>query len=90
MINHFTGEEAFKHGLEAYLQKYKFSNADRENLWETLGSQPNFALPTNITLHEIMDGWVSQPGFPVVTAIANYDGNKIEISQVRAKMQQLY
>lgn len=83
MANHFIGEEGFKRGLMAFLNTYRYSNADRNDLWDALTVYANNSLPENVSLADIMDGWVLQPGFPVVTALVRYSENKVEISQVR-------
>lgn len=83
MVNHFLGEEEFKRGLTSYLNTYKYSNAERNDLWNSLSAYATRNLPENTSLADIMDGWVLQPGFPVITAIVKYTQNKIEISQVR-------
>lgn len=81
MVNNFLGEEQFKLGLIRYLNKYRYSNADRNDLWECLSVPVNSGnLPAS--LNDIMDSWLLQPGFPVVTAIANYEENKLQVSQV--------
>lgn len=85
MANHFLGEEEFKRGLTSYLNTYKYSNADRNDLWNSLSAYATRNLPDNVSLADIMDGWVLQPGFPVVTAIVKYSQKQIEISQVTQK-----
>lgn len=82
MANHFVGEEEFKRGLMNYLNSYRYSNADRNDLWDALTVYANSSLPNNASFADIMDGWVLQSGFPVVTAIVKYPENKIEITQV--------
>lgn len=82
MANHFVGEEEFKRGLMNYLNTYRYSNADRNDLWNALAAYANNSLPESVSFADIMDGWVLQPGFPVVTAIVRYPENKVEISQV--------
>lgn len=86
MVNHFLGENEFRSGLTRYLEIYKYSNADRNDLWNVLNEYASNNLPENVTLADVMDGWVLQPGFPVVTAIVKYSENKIVISQVRLKL----
>lgn len=80
MVHHVLGDQEFKYGLTNYLNQYKYSNADRNQLWDSFNGQN---LPENTTLADIMDGWVRQPGFPVITAIVKYQEHKIEISQKR-------
>lgn len=85
MAKHFLGDEEFKQGLTSYLNTYKYANADRNDLWNILNAYARKNLPENTTLADIMDGWVLQPGFPVITAVVHYSQNKVEISQVIKK-----
>lgn len=84
MANHFLGEEEFKRGLMNYLNTYRYSNGDRNDLWNALALYANNSLPESATIADIMDGWVLQSGFPVVTAVVKYSENRVEISQVGA------
>ncbi|XP_066252731.1 aminopeptidase N-like isoform X1 [Euwallacea similis] len=85
MMNHFLGEETFKHGLIKYLQKFKFGNADRNDLFASLTEEAHLrrALPANDTVKQIMDTWTEQPGFPVINVAADYSKNVLTIVQKR-------
>ncbi|XP_056640007.1 aminopeptidase N-like isoform X2 [Diorhabda sublineata] len=85
MMNHFLGEETFKAGLVKFLKKYRNSNADRNDLFETFTevAHTNNVLPSNESVKTIMDTWVERAGYPVVNAIANYAQNKIKLFQKR-------
>ncbi|KAJ3187595.1 hypothetical protein HK101_009312 [Irineochytrium annulatum] len=45
--------------IEAYLNKYAYSNAETKNLWEELDKP-------GLELGKVMNSWTSQPGYPVV------------------------
>ncbi|XP_054476640.1 aminopeptidase N-like isoform X1 [Anoplopoma fimbria] len=68
MLSDFLTEEVFTKGLQTYLEKFAFGNAVYTDLWDQLqmavtanGTQ----LPD--TVKNIMNTWVLQMGFPVVT-----------------------
>lgn len=84
MMNHFLGEETFKHGLTNYLEVHKFSNARQDDLWQQLTLQAHLdgSLPLHMTVKEIMDTWTLQTGYPVVTVTRNYFNVSAYISQV--------
>ena len=95
MIRHFLSEDTFKKGVTRYLRKHKYKNAEQDDLWESLTDQAHAdnALPSNLTVKEIMDTWTLQTGFPLVTVTRNYESNSATISQERflrdtARMQQ--
>src|SRR6059036_439423 len=62
MLEAYTGEENFMKGVRSYLEKYKYSNAAGHDLWSNLQE----ASGTEVS--RIMEGWISQEGFPVVKA----------------------
>jgi len=62
MIEAYIGSENFKKGVAQYLQKFRYSNASGHDLWSSLQE----ASGTDVS--RIMEGWISQEGFPVIKA----------------------
>ena len=62
MIEAYIGSENFKKGVARYLQKFRYSNASGHDLWSNLQE----ASGTDVS--RIMEGWISQEGFPVIKA----------------------
>src|SRR5439155_572674 len=62
MIEAYIGSENFKKGVAQYLQKFRYSNASGHDLWSSLQE----ASRTDVS--RIMEGWISQEGFPVIKA----------------------
>jgi tricorn protease interacting factor F2/3 len=75
MIEAYIGSENFKRGVAQYLQKFRYSNASGHDLWSNLQE----ASGTDVS--RIMEGWISQEGFPVVKA--SVTGNKLVLEQER-------
>uniref|UniRef100_A0A8C2DPD7 Aminopeptidase n=1 Tax=Cyprinus carpio TaxID=7962 RepID=A0A8C2DPD7_CYPCA len=68
MLSDFLTEEVFTQGLQTYLNYFEFNNTVYTDLWHHLQlavDRNNNSLPK--TVQEIMDRWVLQMGFPVVT-----------------------
>ncbi|XP_061532489.1 alanyl (membrane) aminopeptidase b, tandem duplicate 1 [Phycodurus eques] len=69
MLSDFLTEEVFTMGLRTYLATFAFGNAVYTDLWNHLEMAVDNAghgdLPE--TVHNIMNTWVLQMGFPVVT-----------------------
>nr|XP_020506937.1 aminopeptidase N-like [Labrus bergylta] len=68
MLSDFLTETVFTKGLQSYLDEFKFGNAVYTDLWKHLEKaviESGTSLPS--TVHEIMNTWVLQMGFPVVT-----------------------
>ncbi|KAM7002296.1 aminopeptidase N-like [Tautogolabrus adspersus] len=68
MLSDFLTEPVFTKGLQSYLNEFQFGNAVYTDLWNHLQkavSESGTILPD--TVHQIMNTWVLQMGFPVVT-----------------------
>ncbi|XP_056106759.1 alanyl (membrane) aminopeptidase b, tandem duplicate 1 [Rhinichthys klamathensis goyatoka] len=68
MLSDFLTEPVFTQGLQTYLDHFKFKNTVYTDLWDHLQmavDKTGYQLPK--TVQEIMDRWVLQMGFPVVT-----------------------
>jgi aminopeptidase N len=59
------------------LNKYKYSNAIQDNLWEELTKQAHKdkTLDEELNIKNIMDTWTLQKGYPVVHLNIDYDNN---------------
>ncbi|KAG7263691.1 hypothetical protein CRUP_007759 [Coryphaenoides rupestris] len=70
MLSDFLTEDIFKVGLSSYLHKFAYGNTIYTDLWDHLqsavdASGAELGLPEKV--HAIMNTWVLQMGFPVVT-----------------------
>ena len=75
MVERWLGADAFRAGVRHYLDRYKLGNTETTDLWDSLESA------TSEPVRRIMDSWIFQPGFPLVTARA--DGDAVTITQER-------
>jgi tricorn protease interacting factor F2/3 len=75
MIEAYIGSENFKRGVAQYLQKFRYSNASGHDLWS------NIQEASGTEVSRIMEGWISQEGFPVVKA--SLVGSKLALEQER-------
>lgn len=61
-LQQYIGENNFRNGIRAYLRKHSYANAETTDLWDAIGSAcPQFRV------REIMDSWVFQPGYPLIS-----------------------
>ncbi|XP_033844898.1 aminopeptidase N-like [Periophthalmus magnuspinnatus] len=69
MLSEFLSEPVFAKGLSSYLNTFAFGNTVYTDLWDHLqqavDQTPGLDIPH--TVHEIMNRWTLQMGFPVVT-----------------------
>jgi puromycin-sensitive aminopeptidase len=67
MLQQYLGEEAFRDGVRHYLATHAYGNTETGDLWDAIehvvvergGTEP---------VRAMMDSWIWQPGFPLVTA----------------------
>lgn len=85
MMHLFLGHEVFFDGISNYLNKYRYHNAEQDNLWEALTQEAhkNEMLEKHITVKQIMDTWTLQTGYPIVNVTRNYENNTAIITQYR-------
>ncbi|KAI1904521.1 hypothetical protein AGOR_G00006500 [Albula goreensis] len=68
MLSEFLSEEIFVKGLSSYLKEFAFKNTVYTDLWDHLQmAVEGSGLTLPDTVHNIMNRWVLQMGFPVVT-----------------------
>jgi|TARA_B100001964_G_scaffold245842_1_gene337612 puromycin-sensitive aminopeptidase len=77
MLEQYLGEEEFKDGLSYYLNKHKFANTETNDLWDAIEHV------TQQPARRIMDSWIFQKGYPLVSASIPEDGSTISLSQDR-------
>ena len=77
MIERHLGEDAFRRGLNFYLEKHRYSNTDTTDLWDAL------EVASGQNVGATMGTWVNQPGHPLVSVGLTDDGTSLEISQRR-------
>ena len=62
MLEQHIGPTVFRDGVRDYLHAHAYGNADTRDLWVSLGKAAKQPVP------DLMDGWIFQPGHPLVTA----------------------
>uniref|UniRef100_H3CNZ7 Aminopeptidase n=1 Tax=Tetraodon nigroviridis TaxID=99883 RepID=H3CNZ7_TETNG len=68
MLSDFLSEEVFKKGLKTYLETFQFGTAVYTDLWDHLQKAVNSSeVVLGNSVADIMNTWVLQMGFPVVT-----------------------
>lgn len=75
MLEQYIGPTIFRDGVREYLRTHAYGNADTKDLWVALGKIAHRPVP------ELMDGWIFQPGFPLIRVELN--GQELRLSQER-------
>ncbi len=74
MVEAWVGEEPFRAGVNAYIDRFKYGNARAEDFWGTLTKV------TGKPVDRVMAGFVDRPGVPLVDASVTCAGNKGTVS----------
>jgi puromycin-sensitive aminopeptidase len=77
MLEQYLGAEEFRKGISLYLRKHQYGNAETTDLWDALEES------SRQPVRKMMDSWIFQPGFPIVSAKATDDGHGLALSQRR-------
>ncbi len=75
MLEQHIGGDEFRTGIREYLGKYAYGNTETEDLWDAIEAA------TSEPARSIMDSWIFQEGYPLVT-VSN-DGARVSITQQR-------
>ncbi|GAB5056780.1 M1 family metallopeptidase [Companilactobacillus alimentarius] len=73
MVRALLGDDNLRKGLKMYFEAHKYNNAKGSDLWDALGKA------SGMDVGKIMNSWLEQPGYPVVSASV-VDG-KLTLSQ---------
>jgi puromycin-sensitive aminopeptidase len=76
MLEQHIGPMVFRDGVRDYLNAHAYGNADTNDLWVSLGKIAKEPVP------ELMDGWIFQPGYPLITAELR-EGIELVLTQQR-------
>ena len=77
MLQQFLGEDEFRDGISYYLNKHKYKNTETNDLWDAIEHM------TQQPARRIMDSWIFQRGYPLVSASISEDGSTITLEQDR-------
>ncbi|KAL1453598.1 hypothetical protein WDU94_009928, partial [Cyamophila willieti] len=87
MASMFLTEEIFQKGVNSYLEKYSYGNAEQTDLWDCLTTAGHEAkiFPEGCTVGAVMDSWTTKAGFPILEIKREYGNpkNSLTITQKR-------
>ncbi|XP_033739360.1 aminopeptidase Ey-like [Pecten maximus] len=67
MMWFFLGPETFRKGLQGYLREKAYGNVAHDDLWRALQTQAIEDGKTDFNIKTLMDSWILQTNYPVVT-----------------------
>ena len=75
MLEQYLGEERFRQGVSHYLRRHEYANTETNDLWDAIEET------SGEPVRRMMDSWIWQPGYPLVTA--GLDGDAVVLRQQR-------
>ena len=73
MLEQYLGAERFRDGIRLYLRRHQYANAETTDLWDALEES------TEEPVRALMDSWIFQPGYPLITVEKR--GSGLRLSQ---------
>ncbi|MEO6123911.1 MAG: M1 family metallopeptidase [Ilumatobacteraceae bacterium] len=80
MLQQYIGEERFRQGVNNYLRTHSYANTETSDLWDGIESITT-ADGGNEPVRQLMDSWIWQAGYPLVSA--SIEGDTIRLRQER-------
>jgi puromycin-sensitive aminopeptidase len=77
MLEQYLGAEEFRKGISRYLREHEYANAETGDLWDALEES------SHQPVRRMMDTWIFQPGFPIISVEKGSDSRSIKLSQNR-------
>ncbi len=82
MLEQHLGEGPFRSGIRRYMREHAYGNAETTDLWDAIEAEMA-ATPNAVPARQIMDSWIFQGGFPLVSVELAPNGTTLTISQER-------
>ncbi|WP_179131523.1 M1 family metallopeptidase [Candidatus Entotheonella palauensis] len=76
MLEQYMGETAFRDGVRHYLNTHQYGNTETNDLWDAMEDV------TDEPARRIMDSWIFQRGFPLISIDSDTEG-RVTIQQQR-------
>jgi puromycin-sensitive aminopeptidase len=77
MLEQYLGEEQFRDGVRLYLSRHAYGNTRTTDLWDALEES------TGQPVRAVMDSWIFQGGFPLVSVELAPSGGSLSLQQER-------
>ncbi len=74
MLEAYLGEDTFRAGVNAYLQKHQYANATAQDFWEAQ------ARTSKKPVDQIMPTFVTQAGVPIINVKSQCSGNSTSVT----------
>ncbi|MBI4533910.1 MAG: M1 family metallopeptidase [Candidatus Melainabacteria bacterium] len=77
MLEQYLGSDQLRQGISLYLKKHQYANAETTDLWDAIEAS------SKQPVRQLMDSWIFQGGYPLVSVELSPSGQAITLSQQR-------
>jgi puromycin-sensitive aminopeptidase len=77
MLEQYLGADKFREGVSHYLSLHSYKNTETNDLWDAIEET------SGEPVRRIMDSWIWQPGFPLISSSLSGGGTNLDLSQQR-------
>jgi puromycin-sensitive aminopeptidase len=77
MLEQYLGPETFRRGISRYLGQHRYGNTETTELWDAIEEE------SGEPARAIMDSWIYQGGYPLVSVDLSPGGRQLTLSQRR-------
>jgi len=77
MLEQYLGPEPFRQGISRYLTEHSYGNTETTDLWDAIEAA------SGEPARSVMDSWINQGGYPLVSVGLSPDGRSLTLSQRR-------
>ncbi|CAN5512228.1 M1 family metallopeptidase [soil metagenome] len=77
MLEQYLGTDRFREGIRGYLAAHRYANTETTDLWDAIEDA------TGEPTRRIMDSWIFQGGYPVVSVETAAEGRVLRLTQQR-------
>ncbi len=77
MLEQYLGEDRFRDGIRQYMRAHQYANTETTDLWDAIEEA------SDEPVRRIMDSWIFQGGYPMVSVTTSADGRRLHLVQER-------
>ncbi|MDP9075342.1 MAG: M1 family metallopeptidase, partial [Actinomycetota bacterium] len=77
MLEQYLGAEPFRQGIARYLNEHRYGNTETTDLWDAIEAA------SGAPARSVMDSWIFQAGYPLISVDTTDEGRQLSISQAR-------
>ncbi|XP_072760399.1 thyrotropin-releasing hormone-degrading ectoenzyme isoform X2 [Anoplolepis gracilipes] len=82
MLHGVINDTAFRNGYRKFVARWRYSTANVDDFWEAVAEE-TVNLPAEIILSQMMNSWISNHGYPIISVTRDYNKGTAVVRQQR-------